>query len=541
MAVRSKSLDLFPSRVPDESGDSLRSENSATLLSSVGSGIPPSTLQSAVPRAGELWFALHLPLLALEACEPAGNGSRHGHRRPVAVVGSSGPQQAVIACNAAATAMGIRAGMGVNAAYALASRLQVYERQVAAEQLLLERLAAWAGRFTPRVSLEPPDALLLEVKGSRKLFGGLAALGEQIGSGAREQGLTVWLALSPTPRAALWFARAGEGIRLSAVSGLPGVLARVPVPVARWPQPAVMLLASMGVHSLGECLRLPRDGFARRMGPGLLLELDQAVGRTPEVRRDFKPQVRFRTARDFEEEVWQGGRLMRHLDSLIDDLVEFLEARQAGVQAILLLLLHRDQAPTRQVIRFASLATQREHLVTVMTEQLSRLQLTAPVRGARLCSGPLLMNAAVSRRFHFAANTHEPRQVSRLLEKLAARLGTAALYSLEAIADHRPEYAWRRSSGLHSSGRVAEEKPVIGSRPAWLLTEPQPLAQTNGWPDYGERLELIRGPERIEAGWWSGKDVTRDYYVARTAAGLRLWIYRDRCAPHGWFLHGIFG
>src|ERR1700680_476187 len=40
----------------------------------------------------------------------------------------------------------------------------------------LGSLAARAQRFTPRVSLAPPDGLLLEVRGSLHLFAGVAAL-----------------------------------------------------------------------------------------------------------------------------------------------------------------------------------------------------------------------------------------------------------------------------------------------------------------------------------------------------------------------------
>jgi protein ImuB len=48
---------------------------------------------------------------------------------------------------------------------------------------------------------------------------------------------------------------------------------------------------------------------------------------------------------------------------------------------------------------------------------------------------------------------------------------------------------------------------------------------------------LLAGPERIEAGWWDGEDVVRDYFIARTRAGSLSWIYR---ATEGWFLHGLF-
>jgi protein ImuB len=71
------------------------------------------------------------------------------------------------------------------------------------------------------------------------------------------------------------------------------------------------------------------------------------------------------------------------------------------------------------------------------------------------------------------------------------------------------------------------------ARPLWMLAEPQPL---DGWEG-----TLITGPERIESGWWDGHDVRRDYYVARSRAGVRLWIFRERPPGQGWFLHGVFG
>jgi protein ImuB len=56
---------------------------------------------------------------------------------------------------------------------------------------------------------------------------------------------------------------------------------------------------------------------------------------------------------------------------------------------------------------------------------------------------------------------------------------------------------------------------------------------------HGE-LQLLRGPERIETGWWDGGDVRRDYYVARDQRGVQLWIYHDLREAR-WYLHGLFG
>ena len=64
-------------------------------------------------------------------------------------------------------------------------------------QKMLERLAVDAYRFTPRVSLVPPDGLLLEVKGSLHLFGGWEGLRSSVEASHRSAGTTP----VPSPKA----------------------------------------------------------------------------------------------------------------------------------------------------------------------------------------------------------------------------------------------------------------------------------------------------------------------------------------------------
>ncbi|HOW49927.1 MAG TPA: DNA polymerase Y family protein [Rubrivivax sp.] len=84
-------------------------------------------------------------------------------------------------------------------------------------------------------------------------------------------------------------------------------------------------------------------------------------------------------------------------------------------------------------------------------------------------------------------------------------------------------------------------------RPVWLLEPPQPLPERRSqpWLD-GAPLQLLAGPERIESGWWDGAPAQRDYFIARVADGVLVWVYRARLptgnpAADGWFLHGRFG
>ena len=78
--------------------------------------------------------------------------------------------------------------------------------------------------------------------------------------------------------------------------------------------------------------------------------------------------------------------------------------------------------------------------------------------------------------------------------------------------------------------KIPPPENVPFPRPLWLLAEPQPL-EGEEQPRYQGALELEEGPERIESGWWDGRDVRRDYYVARTPAGVRVWIFRERRTP----------
>ena len=90
---------------------------------------------------------------------------------------------------------------------------------------------------------------------------------------------------------------------------------------------------------------------------------------------------------------------------------------------------------------------------------------------------------------------------------------------------------------------------AAGPRPCWLLDPPRPLACSGRQPWLDGALRLESGPERLEAGWWDGEEIARDYWVACSPAGARLWIFRERypvpaagrADGSGWFLHGLFG
>ncbi|ENO84671.1 Y-family DNA polymerase, partial [Thauera linaloolentis] len=152
-----------------------------------------------------LWLAIHVPELPLQVFTRglADAGT------PIGVV-DTGRRARILAANAAARAQGVFAGQALSAAQAMAPALQLQPRQAGRENALLAELACWAGRFTPRISLAPPDAVLLEIGASLRLFGGMDAIGKQVLDGLARLGIAARIACAPTPQAAGWFAACGQ-------------------------------------------------------------------------------------------------------------------------------------------------------------------------------------------------------------------------------------------------------------------------------------------------------------------------------------------
>ena len=533
-------------------GDWLQSTPLAAVPTPPASPAPTSL--SLISEAQELWLALYLPTLWLNAALRLRQADG-----PVVVLAPHSRVQRVLVADAAARDLGITAGLSLSSALALCPTLDARERDLRAERALLEQLAVDALRFTPRVSLERPDALLLEVKGSLHLFGGAPALCAAVQQSCATRAVPVQWALAPTPLAALAGARAGRALLVTHQAQLVGELANLPLSALRWPGEQLERLASMGVHTIGQVLRLPRAGFARRFGKMPRLLLDQLVGQRADPRAGFVTRERFAARCEPSYELTDHAAILQYCEPLLADQERFLRARQAGITSLLLRFAHRrpnwlatglasERLITPLWVRLVDPELAAERFLSLLREHLARLTLPGPVLRIELRSGRLLPFAPCTQslwqpgEYGGATGSESPA----FIERLRARLGPDAVYSLCLVPEHRPEAAWRVAEPRppdQTPGKILQPNKCEDGylrRPLWLLREPQSLALQHDAPATAG-LTLLGGPERIESGWWDGHDIARDYYLARNAQGVELWVFRERLAPHRWYLHGVFG
>ncbi len=488
------------------------------------------------PSTERLWFCVYLPELPLDA-----SGRRDS---PLAVVEDQQGVHRILLANEAATAAGVLPGQSANAALALLPELELEERSTVFEQQTLETLAARLEQFSSFVSIAAQDVLLLEIAGSLRLFGGLKPLRKRIVSELEQLGFAASLAIAPTPLAATWLARANRRACIREIANLTPRLRNLPLHCLDWPPAIHTALTGMGVTSVGDCLRLPREGFAKRFGAGRLIELDRALGRLPDPRASWRAPERFCADYEMTEEQSDRELLLAICKELLEAHEQFLLTRQLGTQRIDFSFYHLKGPATKLTMGFTRPDRSAKRFAVLLAIRFERLSLPEPVIAVRLQGGAAQSLKTESARLSFDRRNRQSERysMSELAERLAARVGDDAVNGVTTVAEHRPQRAWRPHSLSGNKETVAPA--FFGTdlkRPLWLLPEPARLPVEAGLPLHFGRVMLLEGPERLETGWWDDDGIARDYYTAVNPRGMRLWVFRNRGHAADWYLDGIFG
>lgn len=502
----------------------------------LGDTTPPAGDAFGPAATSRLWFCAYLPNLALEA---SGNGDA-----PLAVVEDQHGIHRVLLANRAAAESGVMPGQSANAALALLPELELEERCTLKEQQALESLAAWLERFSSFVSIPSSDVLLLEIAGSLRLFGGLRSLRQQVSRGLEQQGFAASLAIAPTPLAATWLARGGRRACVRGPENLLPVLRELPIACLDWPPTVMESLSGMGITTVGDCLRLPREGFARRFGAKRLLELDRATGRLPDPRLSWRAPERFRADYEMMEEESDRELLLAICRELLAAHERFLLMRQLGTQQLKFSFYHLKASASTLSLGCTQLERSAKCFSDLLAIRFERFTLPEPVIAVRLDGGHAQALRAESRHLRFQGGKQGAARYSmtQLAERLAARVGHQSVNGVMTVAEHRPQQAWRSRNVFAS--RMSDALSLVRRglrRPLWMLPEPAPLPAEGGYPLHFGRLTLLEGPERLETGWWDDNGIARDYYTAVNPRGTRLWVFKNRSQEKGWYLHGIFG
>lgn len=426
-----------------------------------------------------------------------------------------------------------------------------------------EVLGWWALQFTPRVAWVDDEALLLEVSACERLWGGRLALMRALAATNPAAPVRVRQAQGATGLIAL------ARLRLFARGEQPpaDVPSHLPLDTLSAARQHLDVLAHLGCRTWGDIAALPRGGLTRRFGKELREALDAAWGTRPESHRWLTLPDVFEQKLELPALAEGAPELMWSANRLLAALQIWLRARQRGAVALELqwtLDLKRfngvDLPPHQHItVRTAEPTQDMAHLRRLMAERLALTKLAAPASWLRLRTLETTPWAGASTSF-LPEDNRKGDKLHELVERLSARLGAQQVLCAVAQADHRPEHQQAWQPALHKAQGTASPPPVSASAsaarpgvlyPPWLLREPLRLEMRDGHPCYRGVLRRLVGPQRLEAGWWGGREdggrpAVRDYYIAESPEAGLVWIFRERPSasfaseePH-WFLQGLY-
>ena len=462
-----------------------------------------------------------------------------------------GRRLVLAAVDAAAAAAGLHPGMALAHAQAMAPGLHVADADPQGDAAARARLAAWCLRLSPLCAPDT-DGLWIDATGCTHLQGGERAMLDTVLARLAADGIAARAAIADTPGAAHALARHGpDAVTVAPPGGAAAAIAPLPAAALRLDDDAT--LRRLGLDTVGALMALPRGPLARRFGAGLLLRLDQALGRVAEPINPIAPPGIPQARMAFPEPLLTAESFVAVIGRLVPRVCTALE--QAGQGARHLDLRFERVDGTVQAVRVGTARPSRDarHLGRLLEEQVETVD-----PGLGVDAVHLLASFAEPLAYAQVANlaAEAEADMAMLVDRLTNRLGPGRVWRAAPVQSDVPERSVRRLAAVSPPGKAAWPS---WPRPARLLHPPQPVQTLSTLPDEPpaafiwrrcrHRVRRADGPERIAGEWWrrdTEMGAVRDYWQVEDEGGRRFWLYRrgDGQDPATgdlrWFVHGVF-
>jgi protein ImuB len=471
--------------------------------------------------------------------------------RPVegafAVVLRDGNANRLYCLNRQAERAGLHRGMALADARAYCPDLLTRPADLPADARFLATLRRWATRYCPWVGAEGREGLTLDISGAAHLWGGEAALLGDLRARLSRAGLEARLGLGDGRGAAWALARHGEGVAAPG-AGL-AALGALPVAALRLDDATLTALQRLGLRSIADLEGAARAPLARRFGPGLLLRLDQALGRQPESVAPQHDPPHYGVRLNLPDPIGLTDDVMAGLARLLGRLCDKLLAQGAGARALCLTLRRVDQSAQQVELRLAGPLRDPARILPLFVRGIEGVDAGFGIDQLRLEAVHVEPLPPEQMAAH-APVASPGGQLDDLVTRIGTRIGLENVQRFLPADSHIPESGFLRAP-------AAWTRPAAGGwvalRPRPLrLFPPEPVAVAAPGPRPPERFRWRRmalataqatGPERIAPEWWladeNWRSGIRDYWHVQTRQGRRLWLFYTPQAP-GWFVQGEF-
>jgi len=413
----------------------------------------------------------------------------------------------------------------------------------------LTRLVEWCDRYSPLVSQDGSDGIVLDITGCAHLLGGEGPLLHDLQRRLHRMGIESHLAIADTWGAAWALARYGDRFIVHG-ENTDSVLNPLPVEALRLPNEIVVELRRLGLVTVDAVRKIPRSSLSVRFGSTLLRRLDQAFHQADDPLTPWRPPAAYRASRILAEPISTVGSVEYVLHDLLTEICTRLEKNHLGSRRMDLACYRVDGTVDRCEVRTSKPNRAIPHLMRLFSGRLEKLWANFGFENFVLSVPDVEALHPTQLSLSPVDATGDEEAFDLLVDRLGMRLGFTAVNRIRVRESYLPEHAVElRPAAVFPL--ASAEWPAYRVRPIRLIDPPMPIQVSilipGGSPvqffieQKQHRIVRSEGPERLTTEWWcepSSRYGTRDYYRIEDDKGFRFWIFCDR--SERWFLHGHF-
>ena len=469
------------------------------------------------------------------------------------------------AVDVAASRLGLTVGMTLADARARCPDLATLPHDAQADMRELDRLAAQMLGFTPMVSADPPDGLMLDITACAHLFGGETVLARQA---MMQAGYTVRHAFADHAATARALARYEAPASFSLEAEELARVRALPVAALELPEEVLSGLRRAGLVSLGDLAARPMAALAARFGEEMVARLLAVLGRRNSPMTPLRLSAPLRAEARFAEPIGRTEYVLDVIEDLLIEVFRQMEARHLGGRRFAVQLERADGVKRRLVVETSLPSREPARVMRLFRERIESLvDPLDPGFGfdavvLAVTRTECLPPSQIASRIAGIKVQAEEDGIAALIDRLATRLGPDKVLRLTSCDTHVPEAAQTFLPAARPASQTWPDPTLKPPRPLFLFDPPQPITAIASVPDgppqrlrWRGRLHevaLAEGPERLAPAWWSlpeghlpgGAGLARDYYRIEDEAGSRYWVFRlgqfGEIESPRWYMHGLF-
>jgi len=505
------------------------------------------------------------------------------YRLPTVLLAPVNNKMIITGTNETAKKRGLYPGMRLADARTIVPDLKSYNDIPGLAEKLLRKIAIYCIRFSPIVSIDPPDNIIIDATGCTQLWNGEENYRYAIIKRLNETGYTVQAEIADTIGAAWALTHfgtirdTGYGEREkneSLNSETP--FSHLPIASLRIDPGTIDRLHKLGLQTISQILPFPRHVLRKRFGNHLLLHLDQALGKAEEIIQPVHPPCPYEERLPCLEPIKTATGIEIAIKNLLEHLCKRLKTEGKGIRNARVKAFRIDNKTEQIEIGTTRASNDPVHLFKLLELKIEAIE---PALGIELFLLQAIQVEKINttqQKLWETASGFNNNNLVELLDRVINKLGSNVIHRYLPVEKHWPERSIKSTNSL--TDMPATEWRIDRLRPVTLLSTPEPILVTAPIPDYPpmnfrykNKLHVITkadGPERIEPEWWidmfstnsliasrekgdpapelveeASQGRLRDYYTVEDEEGKRYWLFRSGhydSKNYKWYLHGFF-